>query len=171
ISQFEPSEKPLPHNFLNRNRVIAGLSSIVIVVQANERSCALVTARYAMEEGREVLAIPGAITDQLHRGTNRLIQQGAYLTLGIKDILELLPAEVSRTRQNVEDRTQQIPADYTHEQLQIMKLLQEQEQWHYDALAETLAEMSGFSTAILELELAGHLKRLPGNYVQASLKL
>jgi DNA processing protein len=91
LSQFAPGTPPLPHHFPTRNRVIAGLSLAVVVVEAAERSGSLITARLAAELGREVLAVPGRVTAPESRGTNRLIQDGAALALGWEDVIAALP--------------------------------------------------------------------------------
>ena len=91
VSEYPPGEAPLPWRFPHRNRIIAGLSHAVVVVEASEKSGALITADMALEEGREVMAVPGPIGSSLSRGTNRLIQKGAKLVLEVEDICEELP--------------------------------------------------------------------------------
>lgn len=95
LSQFEPGAKIFRSNFLNRNRLIAGLSLGTVVVQAAKRSGSLATARYAAEAGREVFAVPGFPGYKLHQGTNKLIQQGAKLVTCVEDVLEELSLELS----------------------------------------------------------------------------
>ncbi|RJP26943.1 MAG: DNA-protecting protein DprA [Actinobacteria bacterium] len=90
ISEYPPGEAPLPWRFPHRNRIIAGLSHAVVVVEATEKSGALITADIALEEGREVMAVPGPIGSALSRGTNRLIQKGAKLVMEVEDICEEL---------------------------------------------------------------------------------
>ncbi len=97
VSEYEPGVPPAPWQFPARNRIIAGLSQAVVVVEARERSGALITADFAVEEGREVLAVPGEITSALSAGTNGLLRVGAAPVLGVEDILVPLgldPAEV-----------------------------------------------------------------------------
>jgi DNA processing protein len=91
VSQFALGTPPLAYNFPTRNRVIAGLSLAVVVVEAAERSGSLITARLAAELGREVLAVPGRVTAPESRGANRLIQDGAALALGWEDVIAALP--------------------------------------------------------------------------------
>ena len=91
VSPFPPGTPPLPQHFPMRNRVIAGMSLAVVVVEAAERSGSLITARLAAELGREVLAVPGRVTAPESRGANRLIQDGVALALGWEDVIAALP--------------------------------------------------------------------------------
>ncbi len=93
ISEYPPGAEPLPWRFPHRNRIIAGISHAVVVVEAGERSGALITADMALEEGREVFAVPGPINSLLSLGTNALIQKGAKLVRNIEDICEELPGD------------------------------------------------------------------------------
>jgi DNA processing protein len=87
LTEYIPGEKPLKHHFPERNRIIAGLSTGVLVVEASTRSGSLITARLALEYGRDVMAIPGRIFDEAYKGANSLIKQGAHLIEDIVDIV------------------------------------------------------------------------------------
>lgn len=87
LTEYSPGEPPMQHHFPARNRIIAGLSKGVLVVEASQRSGSLITARLGLEYGREVMAIPGSIFDEGYRGANSLIKQGARLIDGMDDII------------------------------------------------------------------------------------
>jgi DNA processing protein len=93
VSEYEPGIEPAPWRFPARNRIIAGLSRATVVVEARERSGALITADFSLEEGREVLAVPGEITSALSAGTNALLRLGATPVTCAGDVLEALGVE------------------------------------------------------------------------------
>jgi len=101
VSEYPPGVEPAPWRFPARNRIVAGLAQAVVVVEARERSGALITADLALDEGREVLAVPGEITSLLSRGTNALLRLGATPVTCVEDVLQAVgldppaPAEVS----------------------------------------------------------------------------
>lgn len=101
VSEYEPGVEPAPWRFPARNRIIAGLCSAAVVVEARERSGALITADFALEEGRDVLAVPGEITSALSAGTNALLRLGATPVTKSEDVLELygLAAAASPTQE------------------------------------------------------------------------
>jgi DNA processing protein len=87
LTEYPPGAPPLAHHFPERNRLIAGLAEAVIVVEADERSGALITARLALDEGREVLAVPGSVFSRLSAGPNGLLRAGAAPVLSADDVL------------------------------------------------------------------------------------
>lgn len=88
ISEYSPRTQPIAFHFPQRNRIISGLSDVVLVVEAKEKSGSLITADFALEQGKDVYALPGRVSDLLSQGTNRLIQQGAGIFLNIEDFLK-----------------------------------------------------------------------------------
>ena len=152
LSEFPLGTGPKPEHFPRRNRLIAGLARAVIVVEAPLESGALITARYALELGKEVLAVPGRPTDQGSLGANRLIQDGAYPVLAPEDALSYL---------GFSGRRKEVP-ELSPEESRLYDLLRQGE-----ALPEHLAEAMGLSPeAVLSLltllELKGLAQALPG---------
>jgi DNA processing protein len=96
VSEYEPGVEPAPWMFPARNRIIAGLAAATVIVEARERSGALITADFALEDGREVFAVPGEITGTLSTGTNRLLRQGATPLTSTEDVLELFGLAASQ---------------------------------------------------------------------------
>ncbi len=99
ISEFPPGTVPMPSHFPQRNRIISGLCDAVIVIEAKKKSGSLITADLALEQGRDVFAIPGRIGDPLSEGCNHLIQQGAGMITDISSLLESLGFEVKEKKQ------------------------------------------------------------------------
>ena len=162
LSQFEPDERAYPANFLNRNRVIAGLACGVLVVQATDRSGSLVTARYALEEGREVMVLPGSACDPRYVGSNRLIKQGAALVTNVQDIEDILPG-LSDGAGEASDDGSSSEEVLSKSQKLILKSLRENGSLSLDKLSELLLKPENFASDVLQLELGGQVERLPGN--------
>lgn len=168
ISQFHPEMKPLPYNFLNRNRLIAGLSLGTLVVQAAERSGSLVTARFALEEGREVMAVPGSILSDKYRGCLRLIKEGATLVTCVEDILEALP-ELNQVKETA-SQTDFVPINLSKDAQIILGKLSVEHRVKREELSKvTLFEMH-LDSVLLELEMANQIYILPGDFYQRRLK-
>lgn len=159
LSEFPPGTPPLSHHFPVRNRVIAALAHGVLVVQAAARSGSLITARLALELGRDVYAIPGTIFQERALGANALIRDGALPALHPRDIVESLPQRIAE-RLRPEAAEEEPEAEPVHP---LLAHLDPGEPRTVDALAAAAgrpaAEVLG---ALLELELTGVVRRHPG---------
>jgi len=173
VSQFPLGTPPLKDNFPYRNRIISGLSYGVLLVEASERSGSLITARLAMEQNREVLAVPGNITSRNSFGTNYLIKSGAKLVQQWQDIATELPAEISARilppkldENRVESHQPKLaPADLTESERCVWSRLSPDEPRHIDALLETTGLSFGdLNAALVKLDLKDIIRTLPGNF-------
>ena len=173
VSEFPLETPPAPQNFPYRNRVISGLSLGVLVVEAAENSGSLITARLALEQGREVWAVPGNITSRNSFGTNYLIKgAGAKLVQQWQDVIselppdiaaQLLPPQLRQTESGLVEQLQLVPADLTAHEHAVFKLLLTDEPTHIDALAEaTQLSMPELTSALLGLEMRELVRQLPG---------
>jgi len=162
LSEFPPDMHPEPGNFPIRNRTISGLCHGLLVVEAKQRSGALITADFALEQGRDVFAIPGPINSKNSEGTNALIKQGACLVSSIEDILN----EYSLNQGNDSLGTHQgeLLFDLDTDELSILESLGH-EAVHFDALMGSTQLSNGMlSTILLKMELKGIIRAMPGNY-------
>ena len=157
ISDYPMGTKPEGINFPPRNRIISGLSLATIVVEAGERSGALITADFALEQGREVFAVPGNVLSPASRGTNRLIQKGACAMTSPQDILDVLDLPMAEAYKAAR---QAKPADTTEAKiLQVM----DYEPIHIDEICnETGLAIENVSAALTMLELKGMIQHVGG---------
>jgi DNA processing protein len=157
ISDYPLGTQPEGINFPPRNRIISGLSLATIVVEAGERSGALITADFAVEQGRDVFAVPGNVFSPASRGTNRLIQKGAYAMVSPQDVLDVLDlAQV----EDFKDARQTLPADTTEAKiLQVM----DYEPIHVDEIChEVNLPVEKVSAALTMMELKGMVQHVGG---------
>ncbi|MCH7553358.1 MAG: DNA-protecting protein DprA, partial [Chloroflexi bacterium] len=154
LSDYPLGTKPKPEYFPRRNRILAGMTMGTLVVEAPDRSGALITARHAMEEGRDVFAVPGSILSPAGKGTNRLIQDGAKLVMGYEDILEEMhigtaPRQLTMATVLVEDETEAA----------LLRLLS-QEPTHIDELRRDMGlPMADVSSTLAMMELKGMVRQ------------
>jgi DNA processing protein len=175
ISEFPMGTFPAPQNFPIRNRIISGMSIGVLVIEAGEYSGTRVTARCALEQGRDVYAVPGNVTNKLSWGPNTLIKQGAALIASWEDVWEALPADTRLALAPPEAGASNGPEsaslfagpDISPDEKRIYSILRGDEATHIDELVERLvAELSSSQifAALFELELSGRIRTLPGKY-------
>ncbi|MCX6564947.1 MAG: DNA-processing protein DprA [Candidatus Aminicenantes bacterium] len=163
ISEFPLGTDPLATNFPRRNRIISGLSRALIVVEAAEKSGSLISAGFALEQGREVLAVPGNVTSEVSRGTNGLIKAGAKLVENWMDVAEELPSpfrEALLAQQPGETAPLPLLSDA---EAAVWGLLSPDVPAHVDELLErTEFSISELLTILLELEIKGVAAEVSG---------
>lgn len=168
VSEFPPDVPPLAKNFPRRNRIISGLSLGVLIVEAAPKSGSLITARYAMEQGREVFAVPGSIYNPLAKGCHHLIKQGAKLVETIVDVVEELNINITMiNRQGVDTEPGSgNPAGFDVDQQRLLEHIS------FDPVTvDKLIELSGLtadavSSMLLVLEVQGIVSSSGGFYTR-----
>jgi len=171
ISEYALGTPPLASNFPARNRIISGMSYGVVVVEAGEKSGSLITARLALEQGREVFAVPGSIDSTCARGTNKLIKQGAKLIENIDDILEDILPQIEKSTPPAAtsvDRSVAIEPPITEklseiEQL-IIDLISTNNLQVDEIIAATKLAPAEALSSLMSLELKGIIKQHPGKF-------
>jgi DNA processing protein len=180
VTEFPMGTFPAPQNFPIRNRVLSGMSVGVLVIEAAEYSGTRITARCAMEQNRDVYAVPGNVTNKNSWGPNTLIKQGAKLTATWEDVWEDLPAvvkmELEAARGPNESKAAGAASLFAEQAMGanerlVYNRLRHDEALQLDELMEQMENELGSAeifTALFELELSGRVKSLPGkNYVRA----
>ncbi len=183
VSEHKLGTFPAPQNFPRRNRLLSGISVGVLVVEAGENSGTRVTARCAIEQNRDVYAVPGNVTNRTAWGPNTLIKQGAKLVATWEDVWDELPTQVRvelesrlRSEYSIESKVEAAASLFEQAPLPrtealVLGILRQDEALLLDEIMEKLeAELSSSEifTALFELELGGRVKQLPGkNYVKS----
>ena len=159
VSEYPPGTPPLPFHFPQRNRLISGLSRAVVVIEASERSGSLITAACALEQGREVMAVPGNVLNGRNRGAHALIRDGAKIVEGADDIVE----ELGYGPVRASDASAVDATGSTTSRDPVLRVMEAGRPYDLDGLAG----LSGLDSArllprLLDLELAGLLRRIEG---------
>jgi len=170
VSEFRPNAKPRPTHFPRRNRIISGLSIGVLIIEAAEKSGSLITARYAVEQDREVFVVPGSILNPNCIGSNRLIRQGACLVQDVDQILDEVQSmlELTKNKPPLSQQSLFLPSN-SEEELPFPLLLANvgEEATPVDILANrTHIPVQEVMMQLLELELSGHVVAVSGGYIR-----
>ena len=167
VTEYSRKSLPLGYHFPLRNRIISGLSLALIAVEATKKSGSLITARLALEQNREVMAVPGNITSKLSQGTNWLIKTGARLVESWEDVAEELPMPFRDKLLAQPEKTTQDLGRLGSEEKQIYDLLSPDSLTHVDILVEKSSfSVSEVLSYLLNLELNGFVTQSPGKYYQ-----
>jgi DNA processing protein len=156
ITEFPSYTLPEKYNFPKRNRIISGLSKGLIVIEAGPRSGALITANFALEQGRDVFALPGRVDTLYSKGTNRLLKDGAILIEDVKDVLEAMNIEV-KNKEKIENKTISV----TGEEKKILDAIEQVSNLE-ELLIKTKIEPNKLLYILTELQIKGLIEELPG---------
>lgn len=156
ISEYEAGSRVFASNFLERNRIVAGLSDAIIITEATTRSGTLNTAARALEQGKEVFVVPGNITSPLSAGCNALIKQGAHVVTDYQDVLEVIAPQLGN-----EQRI--LPLGQNKLETKIIELIASGVRDGEDILQQCSVSSAEFNTALTMLEIAGSIKPLGAN--------
>ncbi|KNF08802.1 DNA protecting protein DprA [Gottschalkia purinilytica] len=163
MSEFPLGTQPFAYNFPQRNRIVSGLSLGVVVIEAGEKSGSLITAQHALEQGKDVFALPGNINSIYSIGTNKLIKDGAKLLLSLDDIIEeIIELKDISKKINVDNRNIIDYEELSEKEVQIFKCIQEGT-IHLDMISyKTGINISSVTSILTILEIKGIIKQLPG---------
>lgn len=165
ISEYPPDMKPSPGFFPMRNRIISGLSDVVLVIEAGDKSGSLITADHAIEQGRSVMALPGRVTDRLSAGCNGLIKQGAAVITSMEDIFFELGINKPKSGKNMA-KNEKNQIELANPEKMLYSQLDFNPQGIDDLIRESGLAPDVVSGCLVRLELAGIAKRIGGMYVR-----
>lgn len=160
LSEYRLQDAPTPGNFPQRNRIISGLSDAILVVEAREKSGSLITVEYALEQGKEVFAIPGPVTEDLSRGCNRLIKAGAGLVSSPEDILDFFNVKNKKMLTVHEKNTNSLAKN----EKMLYSCLDFKPKFIEEIVAMSGLSIGACTTALLEMELEGYVVQPTSHY-------
>lgn len=153
ISEFSPMTKPLRYNFPIRNRIISGLSELVIVVEASEKSGSLITASYAADQNIDVMSIPGAITKKESKGCNKLIKEGSLIFTGMEDLYDALNLKVKEKNINLSPIVRKV-----------LSIIGENPMHIDEIINKSFIDREALYKVLFEMQIRNEIISLPGNY-------
>lgn len=153
ISEFLPGEKPYQYNFPRRNRIISGLSELVVVVEATDKSGSLITVNYALEQGREVMTVPGSVFSKCSVGCNKLMRDGARVLTSLEDLHDALKLKEHKRNEIVSPLGKKILKIISNEPVHIDEIINKS---HIDR--------NTLFAVLFEMQIANRIISLPGNY-------
>lgn len=163
ISEQPLGKKPLPQHFPARNRIISGLADAILVIEAKQKSGSLITADMALEQGKDVYALPGPVDSILSKGCNNLIRQGAGILLSPEELLEELGVFHKETRENLPKTTENEILLETKENI-LYSCLSLQPKNIGELAAETQMDVPELLNILVGLELRGYIREISKNY-------
>lgn len=166
LSEYPPLAGARKHHFPERNRLISALARAVVVVEAGERSGSLITARLALEQGREVCAVPGSVLNPVSRGCHRLLREGAALVTSAADVLEALGLDVSPSLEEVDPAS---PSDLTAGLSAVLAVVEDRTTSLDQVVGATGLSAAAAGAALVELELGGFVRQVAGGYIRRPL--
>lgn len=167
LSEQPLDTKPLGSYFASRNRIISGLSDAVIVIEAKERSGTFITVGNALQQGKQIFALPGRITDRLSIGCNRLIQEGAEILTSVEDVLEYLHLSICKEQITFHKN----PENLSNQQKIVYEALQE-ESLHQDLILEkTGLSIQDLMVSLTELEILGYCESPKNGYYRKRIPI
>lgn len=170
LSEFPLDSPPLGYHFPLRNRIISGLSLAAVVIEATRKSGALITARLALEQNREVMAVPGSISSDLSLGTNWLIKNGAKLVEDWRDVVEELPLSLKESILSKEKTERKKPPSLNPDERNVYDALKTDTLTSVDELVERCRlSVSEVLSILLSLELKDLITQMPGKFFQRKL--